>query len=406
MEVTKILNYLKLASVPFAQAIRSFGLIFYFELNLGTSGVAFWAIFTSVYSAFYLIANLNLNAAMTRFFPENADTHKNVNMFLYVLLHSLISIILLVLISQFLGLAYIISIFKHIGVFGFTFYIMTEVALLCYYSYFRSIGNYSRQVSLIWYRLILDFTILAFVYYSFEDPMHLLIILGLGLSNLITLIMSFDSRILNEFKSIQYNINIINKYYLYGIIMFIPTLGNWIINNIDRIIIDQLFTDAELAQYFLATRIGFVLTFSVSPFYAVYQRRYIHDNSLNVIRTMNIFVMVQVAVSSGIFCVFIFLKYINLSSTLSLISHNLIFVALLGFLLYSCLSALNVFLLVSLSSSEIIAQWVKFIAIYLACIIPSIQFFGLVGPSISLCAASVIIYGIYFSRLTKNVAIE
>lgn len=405
MEVTKTLKFLKLASVPFAQAIRSFGLIFYFELHLGTSGVAFWAMFTTSYSAFYLIANLNLNAAMTRFFPENADTDKNSNMFLYVLLHTLISIVLLVLISQFLGLAYIVSIFNKIGVIGFTFYIMTEVAFLCYYSYFRSIGNYNRQVLLIWYRLILDFIILVCIYIYFEDPTEMLIILGLVLSNFIILIISFDSMLINKIKSFSLNMVSIKKYYFFGIIMFIPTLGNWVINNIDRIIIDQRYTDAELAQYFLATRIGFVLTFSVSPFYAVYQRRYIQDKSLNVKRTMNIFVMVQVALSLGIFTAFIFLKYTDLSITLNLISYDLILAALLGFLLYSCFSALNVFLLVSLLSSEIVVQWVKFIVIYLTFIMPSIYLFGLVGPLISLCASSMIIYAMYFPRLKKNVSV-
>ena len=280
----------QLMAIPFSQAAKNIFLVLFLQSYMSSIELAMFSQILLIHSVTYLLINLNLTQALSRFLPEidKINIWKTSSIFWgmssIIMFGCAIFSLALVLfennIQKFLFNDNTITFFSII-VIGF---VVLENLHINIYSYFRSIGDFKKQalsqVIRVCFEMLAILGGLA-ILGTFNKNLEFLfglILLSIFVSNITNYYLALKNKVLLFIKP---SFDFLNKYFRYAIPLLPASISFWVISASDRLFISNILGLDLLAVYFIANRICQVISFYLTPFSSVYTYRLSQNNNSN-----------------------------------------------------------------------------------------------------------------------------
>jgi O-antigen/teichoic acid export membrane protein len=364
-----IKNIIKLTSIPISQVIRNLVIVLLMTKTMSIAEVGIWGQVLAVHAFLYMLINLNLTHAMSRFFPVMSSDKVRISEIFYgistvVLANSILVSIILIIFDIFFSQLFFKS-EEYSGVIWLlTIFILLENIYNNIYSLFRSLQEFHQQAKLVIYRSFFELFIIGggIIFFSYSNLLSINIIFYLFFLSLIFviivgLIIAFKSKLLVLTAPKFY---FLKKYLNFGVPQLPASLSHWSINLSDRLIIGYYLGLDNLGVYFIANRLSSILTFPLTPIgtmlYTGFSKK--HDNG-EVINENKILIVYSVAIISFSVLMYWFIgNFIHL-----LVDSNqkeildLVFFMMISMVLLNVISILNIFDSVKKKSKKIGLVW-------------------------------------------------
>jgi O-antigen/teichoic acid export membrane protein len=403
-------SILFLTAAPISQVIRSLIIVFLMSKFMTLSEVGIWGQILAIHAFLYMLINLNLTHSMSRFFPSQKEDIKKVSsiffgIFIIVVLSSIIVGAVLIVFNDFFSQVFFNSKNFTNVILLLSVFILLENIFNNIYSYLRSMQEYYYQSMLMIYRTLFELIIVGggIIYFHYIDELTLDIVFYLFFSStLLTITIGYF--ILHVKKLIIYtrpDFNFLREYLSFGLPQLPGSLSHWIINLSDRLIIGFYLGIEALGVYFIANRIGMILTFPLTPLgtllYAEGSKK--HDNG-EYLDEKKILTLYSVFIVSFAIIVYYlaynFIDYMideKYKETL-----DIVFLMMFSLTLLNIFSVLNIFDSIKKNSIKIGKIWTIIALINLGLnfyLIPSIGITGAVYSSIISYSVGILLSAVY-----------
>ena len=273
------------------------------------------------------------------------------------------------------------------------------------YSYLRSMQEYYYQSMIIIYRTLFELIIVGggIIYFHYIDELTLDIIFYLFFSSLL-LTITIGYFLLHVKKLIIYtrpDFNFLREYLSFGLPQLPGSLSHWIMNLSDRLIIGFYLGIEALGIYFIANRIGMILTFPLTPLgtllHAEGSKKHDNGECLDEKKILTLYSVFIVSFAIIVYCLaYNFIDYIigeKYKETL-----DIVFLMMFSLTLLNIFSVLNIFDSVKKNSIKIGKIWTIIALINLGLnfyLIPSIGVIGAVYSSIISYSVGILLSTVY-----------
>jgi len=274
MKKQRIISIIQLLAIPISQVIRNLIIVFLMSKFMSVSEVGIWGQVLAIHAFLYILINLNLTTAMTRFFPSQKENIKKISsiffgVFTIVTINSVLVGLVLILFNTFFSQLFFNSEKLTTIIVFLSIFILLENLFNNIYSLFRSIQEYYYQSMITIYRTILELFIVGggIVYFHNLGSLTINTVFYLFFSSLsLTIILGFFILWYKKFIIfIKPNFSFLKEYLSFGLPQLPASLSHWMINLLDRLIIGYYLGLKALGIYFIANRIGMILTFPLTP---------------------------------------------------------------------------------------------------------------------------------------------
>lgn len=401
-----IKNILLLTSVPISQVVRNLIIVFLMSKFMTIGEVGIWGQVLAIHAFLYMLINLNLTHSMTRFFPSQKDDIKKISSIFFgisyiVIFNSIfIGIMLSIFKSFFSHIFFNSTNFTHIIIL-LSVFILLENVFNNIYALFRSIQEYYYQSMITIYRTIFELLIVGggILYFHFNGLLNLNVVFYLFFTSL-SLTIGVGIFILFNKKLIIYtkaDYSFLKEYLSFGLPQLPASLSHWMINLSDRLIIGYYLGVKALGIYFIANRIGMVLTFPLTPLSTILytdaskkhdKGEWIDEKKIVVFYTIFIIIFAIIVYSLA----YNFLGYIVNENQKEIL--NLAFLMMFSLVLFNVFSVLNIFDSVKKNSVKIGKIWTIIALINIGLnfwLIPSMGLVGAVYSSITSYSVGIIL---------------
>lgn len=269
-----------LMSVPISQAVRGLLIVFLMAKYLSISDVGVWGQVLAAHGFIYMFVNLNLTHSMSRFFPSISSDKWCVSSFFWGI--SLI-IFFNVLCFSLVALFFSESLTKFLfdsNEYGFVLnyllvFIFLENAYNLIYCFFRSVQKFVEQAQITFLRTFFELSIVGggLVYFGISGSITLALVFILySTSLLLTIAIGILLAIKFEYLLLcKPSFSFLNKYLKFGLPQLPASLSYWLVNLSDRLFIVYFLGIKALGIYFIANRIGMLLSFPLTPMSTILQ---------------------------------------------------------------------------------------------------------------------------------------
>ena len=178
-----IKNIIKLTSIPISQVIRNLVIVLLMTKTMSIAEVGIWGQVLAVHAFLYMLINLNLTHAMSRFFPVMSSDKVRISEIFYgistvVLANSILVSIILIIFDIFFSQLFFKS-EEYSGVIWLlTIFILLENIYNNIYSLFRSLQEFHQQAKLVIYRSFFELFIIGggIIFFSYSNLLSINII--------------------------------------------------------------------------------------------------------------------------------------------------------------------------------------------------------------------------------------
>lgn len=399
------INYALLQLVPIILAVRTFLLVFMVKYLFGDSGVGLWSKLVLFSSLVYMVSNLGIYQSMNRFFPSPGFLESKFHscILLYVLIFSVLSA------SVFsVGFYYFPFFLKDLGVFGSALLVafcLSEVLFIGCYTYFRSKGYARLQIAMHLFRFVFEVLGVAAIFFlysaiSTKTIVSLIVISGFTVSIVTLLYIVLRENVVfyipRRFEFLSF--------FSFGFLMLASSLGFWLVNAVDRFLIDIFLGLEELGSFFFTSRFSFTITFLVSPFHAIYHRVFASGNSQRCIELLYRFFLGTFVYATVLYLVVVLLVKSGYFSIFSNLDLYLLSVLCLAHSSLAVFMAFNSASSVFCKKVDVVFHWFVVISVYSVFAFFTISVFGLYSLAYGLFLGCV--SGTYLSYTRLRDALE
>lgn len=399
-------NILLLTAVPISQVVRNLIIVFLMSKFMTLGDVGIWGQVLAIHAFLYMLINLNLTASMTRFFPSQKDDIKKISSIFFGISHIVIfnsifvGIVLYIFKSFFSQIFFNSTEFTHIMLL-LSVFILLENLFNNLYSLFRSIQEYYYQSMITIYRTIFELLIVGggIVYFHSNGLLNLDIIFYLFFASLFLTIgvgvfILFYKKLIILTKA---DYSFLKEYLSFGLPQLPSSLSHWMINLSDRLIIGFYLGIEALGIYFIANRIGMIMTFPLTPLgtilYTEASKKHDKNEWINEKKILFLYSVFIVFLSVVVyFLASYFIDYLVNENQKEIL--DIVLMMMISFVLFNIFLVLNTFDSVKKKSKKIGKIWTIIALVNIALnfwLIPTIGLIGAVYSSIVSYALGIVL---------------